>query len=182
MILYKTAKAVEELASAKRSLSILQRRALLLADGNRQLEDIRAGINRPDSAELLYLLIRQGYLSQDRSARQTLQTPIAVAAPPIPDVPKAIAAEIEAPVSAENRNAILVIVRQTSTLHLGLFAQDILGALDRADSDRALRNCISRWHVAMLDSRSGREVALDALQEVNDLLKGPEFPADSAAA
>ena len=182
MILYKTAKAVEELAAAKRTLTTLQRRALLLADGLRQLDDIKAGINRPDAAELLYLLIRQGYLSQDRALRQQLQTPAAVAAPSIPVVPKAIATEIEVPVSAENRNAILVIVRQTSTLHLGLFGQDILGALDRADSDRALRNCISRWHVAMLDSRSGRVVAMDALSEVHGLLNGPELPADSAAA
>jgi hypothetical protein len=182
MILYKTAKAVEELAAAKRTLTTLQRRALLLADGMRQLDDIRAGINRPDAAELLYLLIRQGYLSQDRSLRHQLQTPAAEAASPVPAAKEPEAIEIAAPLSAETRNAILLIVRQTSALHLGLFGQDILGAIDRADSDKALRGCISRWHVAMIESRSGREVALDALSEVHGLLNGPELPADSAAA
>ncbi len=181
MILYKTTKAVEELASAKRTLSVLQRRALLLADGVRQLDDIKAGINRPDAAELLYLLIRQGFLSQDRAVKQKMQPP-ASALPSHSDVPRTFAAEVEAPISIESRNAIQLVVRQTSTIHLGLFAKDILGALDRVDSDKALRSCISRWHVAMLDSRSGRDIAMDALQEVNDLLKNKDFPANSAAA
>lgn len=72
VILYKTAKATDELKSEKRSLSMLQRRALLLADGTRDSDEIRASLNRPDSAELLYLLIRQGYLSEDADKRSTL--------------------------------------------------------------------------------------------------------------
>lgn len=182
MILYKTAKAVEELAAAKRELPSVQRRALLLADGNRRLDDIKSGINRPDASELLYLLIRQGYLSQDPAAHQKLlaaspQPPAVLVAP----APKP-AAEDPPPIDSESKNAIIVIMQQTSTIHLGLFAQDILRALDKAEDDKALRNCISRWHVAMIESRSGREVALDALQEIKSLLNGHGRSHETAAA
>lgn len=193
VILYKTAKATDELKSEKRSLSMLQRRALLLADGTRDSDEIRASLNRPDSAELLYLLIRQGYLSEDADKRSTLpnsapaQTPAAKPAPapalvtalPAPAVAIEQAAR---PLAPEIRQRIEAIIRRSSESHLGLFARGILDELTAADSDARLRGCISRWHVALIESRGGREVAAELLAEVDALWQDSPTQQATAAA
>jgi hypothetical protein len=198
VILYKTAKATDELKSEKRSLSMLQRRALLLADGTRDSDEIRASLNRPDSAELLYLLIRQGYLSEDADKRSRLpnagpaaQTPAAKPAPapapapvPVTALPApAPAVEQEArPLEPAIRQRIEAVIRHSSERHLGLFARGILDELAAADSDARLRSCVSRWHVALIESRGGREVAAELLAEVDALWQdSPEQQSTAAA-
>lgn len=191
VILYKTAKATDELKSEKRSLSMLQRRALLLADGMRSSDEIRASLNRPDSAELLYLLIRQGYLSEDRDKRATLpnagdaHTPAAKPRPaPATAFPApAIAVETAMPrLAPEIRHGIETLIRHSSERHLGLFARGILDELAGAYSEARLRGCISRWHVAMIESRSGREMAAPLLAEVDALWQESVAPRSTAAA
>ena len=196
VILYKTAKATDELKSEKRSLSMLQRRALLLADGTRDSDEIRASLNRPYSAELLYLLIRQGYLSEDADKRSTLpntgpaaQTPAAKPAPapgpaPVTALPApAPAVEQEArPLEPAIRQRIEALIRHSSERHLGLFARGILDELAAADSDARLRICVSRWHVALIESRGGRDVAAELLAEVDVLWQdSPEQQSTAAA-
>lgn len=193
VILYKTAKATDELKSEKRSLSMLQRRALLLADGTRDSDEIRASLNRPDSAELLYLLIRQGYLSEDADKRSTLpnaghaQTPAAKPAPapaPVTALPAPAPAVEQAarPLAPEIRQRIEAIIRHSSENHLGLFARGILDELVAADSDARLRGCISRWHVALIESRGGRDVAAELLAEVDALWQDSPTQQATAAA
>lgn len=186
VILYKTAKATDELKSEKRSLPMLQRRALLLADGLRDSDEIRACLQRPDSAELLYLLIRQGYLSEDPGKRARLpdagNAPAAPKAVPaeLPPVPASAAEPDWPPLDPVLRQRIEALIRHSSESHLGLFARGILDELTAADSEARLRTCISRWHVALIESRGGREQAAKLLAEVNALWR----PAtrDSAAA
>lgn len=191
VILYKTAKATDELKSEKRSLSMLQRRALLLADGMRSSDEIRASLNRPDSAELLYLLIRQGYLSEDPDKRSALpsaagaQIPAAKPHPaPATAFPApAIAVETAMPrLAPEIRQRIEAVIRRSSENHLGLFARGILDELAAADTEARLRGCISRWHVAMIESRSGRELAAPLLAEVDALWQASVEPRPTAAA
>jgi len=191
VILYKTAKATDELKSEKRSLSMLQRRALLLADGMRNSDEIRASLNRPDSAELLYLLIRQGYLSEDRdkrsvlpiagNARMTEAKPHPVPAGAMPAPEPAVEPTVR-PLAPEIRLRIDAVIRQSSERHLGLFARGILDELAAADSEARLRGCISRWHVAMIESRGGREVAAELLAEVEAQWRASPEPPSTAAA
>ena len=191
VILYKTAKATDELKSEKRSLSMLQRRALLLADGMRSSDEIRASLNRPDSAELLYLLIRQGYLSEDADKRSALphagSAHIQAAKPfPAPAVaPPAPAPAVEQdtrPLAPEVRQRIEALIRHSSERHLGLFACGILDELAAADSEVRLRGCISRWHVALIESRGGRDMAAELLAEVDALWRSTPEQRSTAAA
>ena len=51
VILHKTELAKTELSSSKRSLSLLERRILLFADGVRNIEQIRELVNNSDAGE-----------------------------------------------------------------------------------------------------------------------------------
>lgn len=61
------------------------------------------------------------------------------------------------------------LLLETSELHLGLFSLDLIDQIKRARSPDALRICISRWHMAMQESKSGRLHCMQYLQQVNDL-------------
>jgi hypothetical protein len=61
------------------------------------------------------------------------------------------------------------IITETSGEHLGIFSRDLLDKTERAQDAAQLRACISQWHMAMQESRSGREKCVDWLNEVNGL-------------
>lgn len=66
--------------------------------------------------------------------------------------------------------AIKRIIVETSGEHLGIFSRELLDKTEQAQGAAQLRACISQWHMAMQESRSGREKCLEWLGEVNRLL------------
>jgi hypothetical protein len=229
VIVHRTELADIELNSARRTLSLLERRLLLFADGRRSIDEIRTLVNAPNAGELLYLLEKKGFLSQGKSKQaktdestasamdeimgqlRPLIAPIVASglfakpkkpqtsvspamnrpanAAPTPVNP-VIAAHAQAfqivefdaqtvqqPESAQQpaldenaKLAIKHIIMETSGEHLGIFSRDLLDKTERAQDAAQLRVCISQWHMAMQESRSGREKCIPWLNEVNELL------------
>jgi len=228
VIVHRTDLANSELNASQRTLSLLERRLLLFADGKRSIDEIRTLVNVPNAGELLYLLEKKGFLSQgkskqakpDESAASAMdeilgqfrpliapmiasglfakpKTPSANISPAmirpmnaaLTPAPSVIAAQAQAfqvveptaqvieqpepaqqPVLDENaKRAIKHIIAETSGEHLGIFSRDLLDKTERAQDAAQLRVCISQWHMAMQESRSGREKCVDWLNEVNGL-------------
>ena len=223
MIVHRTNLANSELNASQRTLSLLERRLLLFADGKRSIDEIRTLVNAPNDGELLYLLEKKGFLSQGKSKQakpeesaasamdeiigqlRPLIAPIAasglfakpksrpasvipamtrpVNAAPAPahaviaaqvqslQVVEPTAQAVEQPAIDENaKQAIKHIIIETSGEHLGIFSRDLLDKTERAQDIAQLRVCISQWHMAMQESRSGRENCIEWLNEVNGLL------------
>lgn len=233
MILHKTELAIAELNATKRSLSVLERRILLFTDGVRNIDQIRALVNTSNSGELLYLLEKQGFLSQAKPKQQALSapsvsvvdelkthikpfiTPIAtnsvlskfmnpathsnankvsntsnvseISAQPIqaatintvpnlvPPVETQTRGEQPAPtqeynVDEQTKLAIKRIITDTCSEHLGIFSRELLDKTQQAQDAKQLRACISQWHMAMQESKTGREHCFVWLNEVNELL------------
>lgn len=76
----------------------------------------------------------------------------------------------EPAIDEEAKLAIKHIIIETSGEHLGIFSRELLDKTERAQDAAQLRACISQWHMAMQESRSGREKCLLWLNEVNELL------------
>ena len=64
----------------------------------------------------------------------------------------------------------IIGIAETSGEHLGIFSRELLDKTERAQNATQLRACISQWHMAMQESRTGREKCLLWLNEVNELL------------
>jgi hypothetical protein len=76
-----------------------------------------------------------------------------------------------------NEDAMLQIkshLLETSEQHLGLFSRDLVDQIKRASSTEMLRVCISRWHMAMQESKTGRVHCMQYLQYVNSLFETAE--------
>ena len=234
VILHKTERANTELTGSKRTLSMLERRALLFANGTRTIDQIRELLNAPDSGELIYLLEKKGFLTQIKpkapaqitaavsvvdefmvqlkpfiaplAANSFISKLIAPALAPKPSkvistnnitdiTAKPIAAsvsnaepniaplvETKAPieqpvaiqeysVNEQTKAAIKRIITNTCSEHLGIFSRELLDKTQQAQDDKQLRACISQWHMAMQESKTGREFCFDWLNDVNELLK-----------
>jgi hypothetical protein len=224
MILYRTELASTELNSSKRTLGLLERRLLLFADGQRTIDQIRALVSAPHAGELLYLLEKNGYLTQSKPKASGTEQPAAsvyddivgqlkpliapIAAnvliertkklamgsgfikpgprvgPPKPRVnvpePHADVPSPQRDNSLENDPAVRIddaqltaikrIITETSIEHLGVFSRELLDKTERAENALQLRACISQWHMAMQESRTGREQCLDWLDQVTGLM------------
>lgn len=66
--------------------------------------------------------------------------------------------------------AIKRIITETSIEHFGVFSRELLDKTERAENALQLRACISQWHMAMQESRTGREQCLDWLGQVTGLM------------
>ena len=233
MIVHRTDLANSELNASQRTLSLLERRLLLFADGRRSIDEIRTLVSAPNAGELLYLLEKNGFLSQtkpkqakpDEPAISAMDEIIGQLRPLIAPIvasglfakpkttPASVSPAMLRPVNAAPAPALLVIaaqaqalqnvkqpaqaressinepvkvqelaldenatlsikriIAQTSGEHLGIFSQELLDKTERAQDAAQLRACISQWHMAMQESRSGREKCIDWLNEVNELL------------
>lgn len=218
---------------------MLERRALLFANGTRTIDQIRELLNAPDSGELIYLLEKKGFLTQikPKAAAQitaavsvvdefmvqlkpfiapiaansfiskllapalnpkpsnisttsnilSTSTVSAISAKPI-DAPVMYAVSnitppaenitrIEQPVAIQEytvdeqtKSAIKRIITDTCSEHLGIFSRELLDKTQQAQDDKQLRACISQWHMAMQESKTGREFCFDWLNDVNELL------------
>jgi hypothetical protein len=68
------------------------------------------------------------------------------------------------------RQRLNVIIRESSSRHLGLFSRDIITLCENAKTLDVMQIGISRWHIALLESKTGKDHAIDYLQQVNTLL------------
>lgn len=84
-------------------------------------------------------------------------------------------------IDATAMRAIKHIIAETSGEHLGIFSRELLDKTERARDAVQLRACISQWHMAMQESRSGREKCVDWLSEVNGLMAADAAPALKSA-
>lgn len=104
-----------------------------------------------------------------RPAPATARTVIAAQAHALQDAERPAQAR-EPAIDEEAKLAIKRIIAETSSEHLGIFSRELLDKTECAQDAAQLRACISQWHMAMQESRSGRENCLDWLGEVNRLL------------
>lgn len=212
---------------------MLERRALLFANGTRTIDQIRELLNAPDSGELIYLLEKKGFLTQIKpKAPAQITAPVSVVdefmvqlkpfiapiatnsfiskliAPVVTAKPNNVTststitdivaqpnskpvinvepnietlAETKAPiqqpvviqeysVDEQTMSAIKRIIADTCGEHLGIFSRELVDKTQQAQDDKQLRVCISQWHMAMQESKTGRESCFDWLNEVNELL------------
>jgi hypothetical protein len=70
----------------------------------------------------------------------------------------------------ELRQQLIAIIQESGSKHLGLFARDILALCENAKTIEAMQTGISRWHIALLESKTGKDQAFDYLQQINTLL------------
>lgn len=122
------------------SLSAIQRRLLVLADGKRTLFTLCQLMPDRDLASVLTELIERGAVEGDTQV---------IAAPAKTDV----FSEADLPSGWENASGFMMDRARES---LGVMAVDVIEAIESAKDQESVRQAMSQWYRAMRSSRNGK--------------------------
>ncbi|HSH73107.1 MAG TPA: hypothetical protein VK974_08640 [Methylophilaceae bacterium] len=161
-IYQKTAAGIAEIAAAERKLNFRQRQALILVDGKRNIDEIAVFLNQHNMPEMLIALEQLGYIYNPASpARQIIAYPSQAA-----ESANGVSVMSEAQVQS-----IKDILIHSIDQHLGIMGRSLKQKIEAAATDEQIIACSSQWHMAMRESKLGREVAGALMEQVQQTLK-----------
>lgn len=154
MVYAKTPAGRAEVAQRSNRLTARQRTLLIMLDGVKPLHALPA---LPPQAELDQML--DALLTLEMIALVAAPAPVRAAAPaPVPDSPKVALIKSMMISSAEE--------------FLGLMAADVVRRVRKASDEAQLQSVLGHWHMAMRESKYGRDAAGIQLERIKACFAG----------
>jgi hypothetical protein len=75
------------------------------------------------------------------------------------------------PITTANIAAVKTILIESTDDYLGLMRHNIRLCVNACSTEYVLRNCISMWHMAMRESKLGRESTSFLLEQIHQTLE-----------
>ncbi|HYG33040.1 MAG TPA: hypothetical protein VD810_08630 [Methylophilaceae bacterium] len=162
MIYQKSALGMHEIFSSERSLSTRERQVLVLIDGKRSTEELEGFFDKRQLREILAKLEQQGFTEPLDGA-----TPL----PHSPTYATNYIAESRIDLSPEQMASIKQILMNGADDYLGIMGRALKEKVQTTTDFKKLRNFISLWHMAMRESKLGRESAGFLMQQINQIIE-----------
>lgn len=162
LVYAKTATGRQEVGQRAAGLNARQRTALIMLDGQRDARVLETLMPADQVAPVLAALIALDLIAAAPSANAA-PAPAPVVAPALAPAP----APLHDPVSLDAIKAELI---QSAELYLGVMAADVVGRIRAASDAAQLLRVLGRWHMAMQDSKHGKEAARDLLEKTKATL------------
>ena len=160
MIYQKTPTGLAEISAAQKTLNFRQRQVLIMVDGKRDVDT-------------LIQLLRQPALQQTLDELQTLGHIADVARPSGMAIQTSLPASeqvIRPQLSQIQANAIKEILIASTEQYLGIMGRGLKVKIEAAADDSQITTCASEWHMAMRESKSGRDMAGKLMDQVQQIL------------
>lgn len=161
LVYAKTAAGRHEVAARGAGLNARQRTALIMLDGQRDARALAAVMPADQVASVLAALVALDMIAV--VAGDALAAVVAAAAPSVPAPPAASAYPQLAAIKAD-----LISAAET---HLGALGADVIARVRQADDAVQLLRVLGRWHMAMQESKHGREGARTLLEKTKASLQ-----------
>lgn len=162
MIYQKSALGMHEIFSSDRSLTTRERQILVLIDGKRSSEELEGFFEKRQVKEVLAKLEQLGFTELLDG-----QSPVQHASAPATNH----IAETGIELRPEQLDAIKQILINGADDYLGIIGRGLKEKVQAATEFRKLRNFISLWHMAMRESKLGRESAGFWMQQINQIIE-----------
>ena len=173
MVYEKSSLGYNEFTTNKRTLNVRERQVLLLVNGERNLDSLEKLFRKEVLIDTIKKLESNGYiqLSTVISASENA-TPLSHA---IKKQPPTTQSFFETSNAAENisPNKILTIktiLNKATDDYLGIMGRSIKAQIEASANETDLRQCISSWHMAMRESKLGREPASHLIAQIHQIL------------
>jgi hypothetical protein len=162
LIYGKTPQGQEAIATRSVPLLAVERRVLILIDGERSVAELYRQLNHQDVVGLIGALEGKGLIALVRGeyARLPLAKP-AVSRPSVPAV---------ASLPAEDLLAVKSLMIRSSQQGLGLLAARLVREIEEINDAPTLKATMARWNMALRESRSVAAQADQLLQTAKALL------------
>lgn len=158
MIYQKTPAGIAEIAASIRKLNFRQRQVLILVDGKRNTDELALFLNQPNMLQILAELEKQGYIYNSAYSKPPV-TPIQTEIAEQPSLNEAKIIEIKR------------ILTDSAEQHLGIMGRGLMRKIESAELGEQLLACISQWHMAMRESRQGKEAANTLMARIQEIMK-----------
>ena len=161
----KTLSGQREIQGTQRLLSLRQRQVLIMVDGRRSANELEVALNNPQVIAMLAELEHAGYVVRtDRTDRRVDTPPIAVQSSAAKEHPT------ETMLTEYQMQAVRTILQDSTDEYLGIMGKALRQQIASAQGSDGLRACISEWHMALRESKSGRDSAHQLMEEVQAIL------------
>lgn len=174
MVYEKSALGFNEFITDKRTLGVRERQVLLLVNGVRKLDDLEKFFKKDLLIDTIKKLESEGYIqlpieqqqlkNQQQQSQYTTPFPATLSFLDTPDT-----AEPICPVKLAAVKAILI---EAADDYLGIMGRGIKAKIEACENEDNLKQCISSWHMAMRESKLGRESASFLMEQVHQTLEG----------
>lgn len=164
MVYEKSALGYNEFINEKRTLHFKERQVLLLVNGVRKIEELEQFFKKELLTEMIQKLESNGYIQRPLGVITEKKTPITTQS--------FINADNTAtPINPEKIEAIKTILVEATDDYLGLMGRSLKTRIETCSDGVDLRNCISSWHMAMRESKLGRESASFLIEQIHQILE-----------
>ena len=173
MVYEKSTRGLNEFASNQRTLSVRERQVLLLVNGERNLDDLNKFFKQDQLLDTIKKLETEGYiqLPQNKAAEPQPANPAATHTSTITLSLLEVTGQAT-PISPTKLATVKSILLEATDDYLGMMGRGIRTKIENSDNETSLRQCISSWHMAMRESKLGRESASFLMEQIHQTLEG----------
>ena len=163
MVFEKSSLGYNEFIGNNRTLHFKERQVLLLINGSRTIDDLEQIFKKDQLNEILNKLEANGYIEK-------IQGRAAVAIPTTRPLTLLSPDNSAEPINAEKMTAIKSILIEATDDYLGLMGRSLKTRIETCNNQTDLRTCIAGWHMAMRESKLGRESASFLIEQIHTIL------------
>jgi hypothetical protein len=177
MVYEKSAQGYNEFTNNRRTLSVRERQVLLLVNGVRNMDDLEKFFKKELLTETIIKLELEGFIhpanaqssgtllnqTSNVSGRFFLSTQASTIS-----------------INPAKMAAIKAILMNATDDYLGLMGRNLKERIANTENELDLRNCISSWHMAMRESKLGRESTDFLMEQIHQTLENKMLDAETA--
>jgi hypothetical protein len=178
MVYEKSALGFNEFINQNRTLSVRERQVLLLVNGVRNVDDLEKFFKKEHLTTTLNKLGSDGYIHQFNSISSSSKNKISGHST-LTTLSFINSISDELPINSEKITAIKTILLESADDYLGLMGHNIKVCVNSCNNEYDLRSCISMWHMAMRESKLGRESTRFLLEQIYQTLENKMLDSDN---
>ncbi|MDP3088673.1 MAG: hypothetical protein Q8M99_10865 [Methylotenera sp.] len=153
-----------EFVNEKRTLHFKERQVLLLINGVRKTEDLEQFFKKELLEDIIQKLELNGYIQRPSDCLTEKKTSIITPSFLFQN-------SLTAPINSIQIEAIKTILVDATNDYLGLMGHSIKTRIQACEHEVDLRSCISSWHMAMRESKLGRESTSFLMDQIHQTLE-----------
>jgi hypothetical protein len=164
MVYEKSTLGCNEFVNEKRTLHFRERQVLLLVNGIRNIDDLEKFFKKELLSEAIRKLELGGYIQQSRGAQAEKKSSVTT-------LSFFNADNTATPINPAKIAIIKTILVEATNDYLGLMGRNLKDRIAACTNELDLRNCISSWHMAMRESKLGRESTSFLMEQIHQTLE-----------
>jgi hypothetical protein len=177
MVYEKSTLGFNEFTNNNRTLGVRERQVLLLVNGVRNLDELNKFFKKDLLLDTIKKLETEGYIQLPQGQQRPLELASSVQNQlSLQDTPTKTE-----PICPTKMATVKAILIEAADDYLGIMGRGIKAKIESCDNEHNLRQTISSWHMAMRESKLGRESASFLMEQIHKTLEGKIVSAENLA-